>query len=198
MGFITIAGLIGVGKSTLVSTTVNKYGWKGYYEPVEHNPYLEEFYTDPASVALAMEFYLLDVRTKQHLEIAKADGNKIQDRSIYEDIIFVRTLVKSGVISELDAKTYYSLADTIYNMLPKPDVILYLKADPQTCLSNIKSRDRKCEQNIPLEYLKSLSYEYDVFMQQLSQTHNVITVDYNQFVDIDVMNLTRRKDMFYC
>ena len=44
--FVTIAGNIGVGKSTLVSLLANKLGWELVLEAVTENPYLADFYED--------------------------------------------------------------------------------------------------------------------------------------------------------
>ncbi len=44
--FITVAGNIGVGKSTLVHLLSEKLGWQPVFEAVEENPYLADFYTD--------------------------------------------------------------------------------------------------------------------------------------------------------
>ena len=42
--FVTIAGNIGVGKSTLVEMLAKDQAWQPYFEPVAENPYLEDFY----------------------------------------------------------------------------------------------------------------------------------------------------------
>ena len=44
--FIAVAGNIGVGKSSLVTLLSDRLVWQPYYEPVEENPYLEDFYND--------------------------------------------------------------------------------------------------------------------------------------------------------
>lgn len=44
--FITIAGNIGVGKSTLVKLLAERTGWEPVYEAFEENPYLADFYHD--------------------------------------------------------------------------------------------------------------------------------------------------------
>ena len=42
--FVTIAGNIGVGKSTLVTLLSRKLGWQPVFEAVAENPYLADFY----------------------------------------------------------------------------------------------------------------------------------------------------------
>ena len=43
---IAIAGNIGSGKTTLTKMLAKRYGWKPKFEPVDNNPYLEDFYAD--------------------------------------------------------------------------------------------------------------------------------------------------------
>lgn len=40
---ITIAGTVGVGKSTLTQALADKLNFKTSFENVEHNPYLDKF-----------------------------------------------------------------------------------------------------------------------------------------------------------
>ena len=43
---IAIAGNIGAGKTTLTKLLAKRYGWKAHFEPVDNNPYLEDYYSD--------------------------------------------------------------------------------------------------------------------------------------------------------
>ena len=44
--FIAVAGNIGSGKSSLTGILSKRFGWKPYFESVEDNPYLADFYAD--------------------------------------------------------------------------------------------------------------------------------------------------------
>src|SRR5690625_1520982 len=44
--YIAIACNIGAGKSSLTSLLGKSFGWETYYESVEGNPYLSDFYDD--------------------------------------------------------------------------------------------------------------------------------------------------------
>ena len=61
--FIAVAGNIGVGKSTLVTLLSERLGWKPFFEPVEENPYLADFYQDMRSWAFHSQIYFLDAPT---------------------------------------------------------------------------------------------------------------------------------------
>ena len=67
--FISIAGMIGAGKSTLCTALAEHLEVDAYYEPVQDNVYLADFYKDQAAHSFAMQVYLLNRRFQQHQEI---------------------------------------------------------------------------------------------------------------------------------
>ena len=48
--YISIAGNIGSGKTTLATKLGRHYGWLPQFEGVEENPYLNDFYNDMVQV----------------------------------------------------------------------------------------------------------------------------------------------------
>jgi len=46
--FVVVSGLIGVGKTSLAAELGKLLGYETLFEPVEENPYLADFYKDPA------------------------------------------------------------------------------------------------------------------------------------------------------
>lgn len=177
-----IAGLIGAGKTTLASL-YKRLGWDVFYEPVDENPYLAQFYKDPASVAFKMELYLLSERMKSHLQAAERSHhlNVIEDRTIYEDVIFVNLLERSGVLSSEEAAIYRSLADSVFKILPKHTLIYYLQVSPERCLEQVRKRDRDCEKGLTLEYLQTLHQEYERYLPVLKSYARVIEITPEQF-----------------
>ena len=76
--FITIAGNIGVGKSTLTDLLSQKLGWKPVYEAVEENPYLADFYLDMKRWAFQSQAFFLSRRLRQHHQLLKMPDDVIQ------------------------------------------------------------------------------------------------------------------------
>lgn len=54
--FISISGLIGAGKTTLAEELAKEMGFPVYYEPVEDNIYLEDFYKDMKTYGFPCRF----------------------------------------------------------------------------------------------------------------------------------------------
>ena len=59
---VAIAGNIGAGKSSLTQITGEYFGWKAYYERVDDNPYLEDFYKDMRRWSFNLQIFFLSSR----------------------------------------------------------------------------------------------------------------------------------------
>lgn len=185
MSFIAVSGIIGAGKSTLTKQ-LEERGWKTYYEPVETNPYLEDFYQDMTGVGFKMQMYLLAQRFRQHQEVvwdpAHRDGLGVaQDRSIYEDVVFARLLREAGHIDQRDYDTYISHFNVMKRYLVYPDAFIYLYVHPEVAHERINARRRECEREIPIDYLYALSAGYTKLMEEMARYTTVLTVDWNRF-----------------
>ena len=183
--FIGIAGLIGAGKSTLATAIGEHTGLPVYYEPVKDNEYLADFYSDTGKYAFAMQIYLLNRRFQQHQEIIWQGGGAIQDRTIYEDAIFAKSLLNLGLLDERDYRTYLDLFKNMSNFMCRPNFIIYLDIQPETSMERIKMRSRDVESGISLEYLQMLYQEYEIFIEEIARTIPVIRVPWEQFHDAD-------------
>lgn len=160
--FIAIAGNIGCGKSSLTTLLGQKFGWRPYYEIVEANPYLPDFYKDMRRWSFHLQMFFLTKRFQHHQEIVKSDMPVIQDRTIYEDAeIFAKNLYLHGKMEERDYRTYVGHFDLMTSFLKAPDLLIYLKADTNTLLERIAIRGRDYEKSIPAEYLSQLNQQYD-------------------------------------
>lgn len=179
---IAITGNIGAGKTSLAELLAEKYGWEVYYEAVENNPYLAPFYGDMQKWAFHLQIYFLNSRFEQVLNIKKNTDKKtiIQDRTIYEDAyIFAQNLANTALLNETDFTTYHSLFNTIMRAVSPPDIMIYLKADVDKLVKQIKLRNRDYEQAISSQYLSQLNGLYESFTEKY--THGkLIEIDVNE------------------
>jgi deoxyadenosine kinase len=185
--FIGIAGLIGVGKSTLASKLAAHMDLPVHHEPVADNVYLEDFYAETAKWAFAMQVYLLNRRFQQHQEIIWRGLGGVQDRTIYEDSIFAKVLRDSGLMHPRDYDTYLSLFQNLSHFMCRPTAIVYLDASPETSMERILSRARGFETGITLDYLRNLQGEYEVFVEDISRIIPVIRVSWEKFGDTEAI-----------
>jgi deoxyadenosine/deoxycytidine kinase len=169
--FIVVAGNIGAGKSTLVKLLSERLGFKPFYEPVNDNPYLADFYADMEKWAFHSQLYYLTRRLLIHKELLSVDGSVIQDRSVYEDAeIFARNLFLQGNISTRDFSVYKDLYRILITLLPPPNLIIYLQANVDTLEQRIALRGRKYEGSIPRDYLESLNKLYEEWMSNFTES----------------------------
>ena len=160
--FIAVAGNIGVGKSTLVSLLCKQLHWEPFFEPVGDNPYLVDFYADMASWSFHSQIFFLTRRLRSHHQLAQHPTSVVQDRSVYEDAeIFAQNLYLQGYIKERDYETYRELYETITQILPPPDLVIYLRASVDTLMARIARRGRDYERTITPQYLQSLNDLYE-------------------------------------
>jgi len=185
--FIGIAGMIGAGKSTLATALGRHLGIDVYYEPVEDNEYLADFYRDTRTYAFATQVYLLNRRFQQHQEIIWRGRSAVQDRTIYEDSIFARMLADTGLMDERDYRTYLQLFKHMSNFMCRPSVIVYLDVPPARSLERIRARSRDVESGVSAEYLTALYAAYGRFVADISKTIPVIRVDYERFATAEEM-----------
>ncbi|MFQ6100422.1 MAG: deoxynucleoside kinase [Anaerolineae bacterium] len=160
--FVAIAGNIGVGKSTLTALLSERLGWEPFFEAVNDNPYLTDFYRDMQTWSFHSQIYFLSRRLRHHWQLLQRPNSVVQDRTVYEDAeIFACNLYRQGLMDERDYRSYHELYDVVTTVLPPPDLVVYLKASVPTLQERIRIRGRLYEQDISTAYLKQLSELYD-------------------------------------
>ena len=159
---ILVSGNIGAGKTSITQRLGERLGWQTGYESVADNPYLPDFYADMRAWSFHLQIFFLGHRAEQHLEMAASPQSAIIDRSIYEDYhIFTRALHHLGNVNERDYFSYRRLYELVVNSLPRPDLLIYLKAPVSVLMERIHRRARAIEAGITAEYLSLLDNFYD-------------------------------------
>ena len=142
------------------------------------NPYINDFYEDMGRWSFHLQLWFLGSRIQQTLTMLSDESdNVVQDRTIYEDAyIFAENLHSMGLMASRDFDTYMKMFNIEQTLLPKPDVLIYLKASVPTLISQIKMRGREYEQNIDEEYLGRLNDKYNNWIENIYEGR-VLVVD---------------------
>ncbi|HYK73032.1 MAG TPA: deoxynucleoside kinase [Pseudoneobacillus sp.] len=168
---ITIAGTVGVGKSTMTNALANALGFRTSFEKVDTNPYLDKFYADFERWSFHLQIYFLAERFKEQKRIFEYGGGFIQDRSIYEDTgIFAKMHFEKGTMSMVDYDTYTSLFEAMVMTpyFPHPDLLIYLEGSLDDILDRIKERGRPMEQQTPVTYWEEMHQRYEDWINNFS------------------------------
>lgn len=182
--FIAIAGNIGAGKTSLTNSLASHFNWTAYFESVDGNPYLSDFYEDMRRWSFNLQIFFLSTRFRHHKEMLNSEGGLIQDRTIYEDVeIFAKNLHKMGLMSERDFNNYQSLFEEMVQFLRPPDLLIYLRAQVPTLVRQIQKRGREYEATIRIDYLERLNELYEAWIDRYPYQKLIIDTD-----DLDFVN----------
>ncbi|MFI3292287.1 MAG: deoxynucleoside kinase [Rikenellaceae bacterium] len=170
--YIAIAGNIGSGKTTLTEMLKKQFDARVYFEE-PNNPYIGDFYEDMNRWSFNLQIYFLSSRIQQTHDMLDEGGEKdylIQDRTIYEDAhIFATNLHDMGLLPSRDFTTYMKTFNLFESFVPKPDLLIYLRASVPKLVEQIKKRGRDYESNIDAEYLESLNQKYEKWITEIYQ-----------------------------
>lgn len=154
---ISIAGNIGVGKTTLAKELAGYLECNVLFEPYDENPYMPEVYAGKNELALDSQLFFLTNRIEQLDKNNLASGKvHISDYIFDKELIYAKALLDSRQL-ELYEETYlpFSIKVTV------PVLVIYMQDSAQNCLERIHNRNRPYEQQIQLEFLKQLDSDYN-------------------------------------
>ncbi len=185
--FLGIAGNIGSGKSSLTTKLAKQYQFMPFYESVEDNPYLPDFYKDMSRWSFHLQVYFLSSRFHQQNKLDRMKQSIIMDRTIYEDAeIFAKNLNVIGMLDERDYSNYLALYEEMTSFLKVPDLLIYLRASVPTLVRQIQMRGREYEASISIEYLNRLNELYETWIQTYSKGPKlIIETDDLDFVNVE-------------
>lgn len=181
---IAIAGNIGSGKTTLTKMLAKRYGWIPRFEPVDNNPYLDDFYHDMSRWSFNLQVYFLNKRFKEVVEISQSKEAIIQDRTIFEDAkIFAPNLHDQGYMSDRDFENYSDLFDLMMSLVKLPQLMIYIRSSIPTLVKHIEKRGRSFEKSIRIDYLTGLQQRYEEWIKNYKGELIIIDGDKLSFED---------------
>ncbi len=180
--YIAIEGVIGVGKTTLARMLQARYEASILMEVVEDNPFLPVFYEDRERYAFQTQlFFLLSRYHQQYQAIPPAlrRGMLISDYTFAKDELFAWLNLKDDELA-MYGRVHAALGEKI----PKPNLIVFLRADHEVIMRRIALRDRPFERDMDPEYIRQVAAAYDAWLSRLGDVP-VLTIDTN---DLDYLS----------
>jgi deoxyguanosine kinase len=166
--YIVIEGPIGVGKTTLARRIADSFGAQTLLELPQENPFLEKFYRDSARYALPTQLFFLFQRMNQLRDLAQTDlfnAPVVSDFLLEKDPIFARL-----TLADDELNLYRQLYDHLSPQVPRPDLVVYLQAQPETLVERVRKRGIPMESGISETYLYRLCESYSRFFYHYDTT----------------------------
>lgn len=156
--FLVIEGLIGVGKTTLCRLIQREWKARLVLEPWAENPFLAEFYSDPARFAFPAQMFYLANRFGQQQNINQLD---LFHHFVVADYLFEKDrLFAEQTLDGHELELYDRFAGLLANNIPRPDLVVFLDAPTEVILDRIGRRAIDAEQGIQPDYLDALRDRY--------------------------------------
>lgn len=170
--YVAIEGSIGVGKTSLAKLLSEKLSARLVLETFQDNPFLADFYEEPDRFAFQTQLWFLLQRYQQQQELRQVD---MFHTLLVSDYMFVKDrLFASLNLKEKEMSLYDSVANMMEKNVLHPDLVIFLQADTDTLMNNIKRRGREYEKNISWDYIDSLNQVYNEYFFRYQETPLVI------------------------
>jgi deoxyguanosine kinase len=165
MMYIAIEGVIGVGKTTLARLMQTRFEAELLLEIFEENPFLSDFYADRQRYAFQTQIFFLLSRYRQQNNtvpgILAAGKNLLSDYTFAKDALFARINLKGD-----ELRMYDKVHEALGEKIPKPDLIVYLRAGTEVLMQRITLRDRPYERQMERDYIAELNQAYEDFFSK--------------------------------
>lgn len=166
--YLAVDGPIGVGKTSLAKMLAEDLGARLVLEEAAENPFLGHFYQDPQRHAFQAQIFFLLSRYRQQVELKQQD---LFNQITVCDYVFAKDQIFASLnLSPDEMDLYNNVYQLLDAQLPKPDLVIFLQANPDILMSRIKKRKADYEKGLKGEYVEGVSQAYSQYFFQYSDS----------------------------
>lgn len=187
---ISLEGLPGAGKTTVAELVAKRLGAETLAETTHDHPFIDSVYEDEGRYDLEVElaFLLLHAGASRR---AVGGGLVIADFAPAKDVLFARDMLE-----DTDLDLWMRVYEHVYASLRMPDLVVYLRVDPEECLRRVRLRDRAFEARVTLERLERLEGVYAQHLAELGEKVAVLDLEADrdaEEVATEIVSLLQRE-----
>jgi deoxyadenosine/deoxycytidine kinase len=166
--YVSIEGVIGVGKTSLAHLLEERLNAKLVMEKFDENPFLADFYLDPERYAFQTQLFFLLSRYRQQQELRQTD---VFHKLVISDYMFVKDrLFASLNLDDKEMSLYDSVAKILEKNILNPDLVIYLQAETPKLMERITLRGRDFEKNMSQDYIDALNQVYNEYFFRFQES----------------------------
>jgi len=191
--YLVLEGVIGAGKTSLARMLSERLQAQLVLEEVEENPFLKDFYRDRARFAFQTQMHFLFSRFQQQRNLRQME--LFSERTV-SDYLFQKDRIFASLnLVDRELALYERLVGWLELDVVRPDIVVYLQANPDTLMERIARRNRPFEKDMDKDYIAKLNDAYNHYFFHYTDTPllvvNTNAIDFVNEPD-DYEDLVRR------
>lgn len=176
LGLIAVAGVVGVGKTTLARELSNLFSAGLICEEYDLNPFHPRQLGGDHDSALASELFFLLSRARQLAPEAIAG-----EATVLCDYLFEKNRIFAELtLDEHQLGIFTEVERIVAARIATPTIVIYLRDTVDNCLDRITRRNRELESNITAAWLGRLGQCYDELFDRW-ETCPVLRLDCSEY-----------------
>jgi deoxyadenosine/deoxycytidine kinase len=159
--YIVVEGPIASGKTRLARLLAEHVGGELLLDPVDDNPFLEDFFGDPERYAFAAQCYFRVARYEQQRDLL----DKMTEGTTY---VCNYLLAKDHIyaclnLTDAELSLFERLSAYLTGPVPQPDAVVFLRPETSRLMERLRRRDRPFERRLSPSYVEDLVRAYQTY-----------------------------------
>ncbi|WP_079435878.1 deoxynucleoside kinase [Zoogloea sp. LCSB751] len=159
--YIVVEGPIGAGKTTLARRLADRLSAELLLENPAANPFLGRFYQNMERWGLPTQIAFLFQRSEQ---LTSFDHEHNPHRRVVSDFLIDKDpLFAELTLAEDELHLYRQLYTRLKPTVRKPDLVIYLQAQPEVLVERVRKRGVESERKLSEPYVERVAQRYATF-----------------------------------